>query len=353
MQLHGNIRGDDTATRELTGRFPLTLWGIMTVVSAGLLGVVVSQKQVGEWTPVSLPPLHWVSLILGLAPLMGAQLMLGGPHAALRVQAWLRARSRSLLVVVVSISALFLISGLLVGRFDPYATVIFVSGTFVALGTLNAIEKGRRGLTWADAAIWLLLWIPFDLRWNYDVWFGVAGFGYAWWCSAITVLAVLGWSGARDLPGFGYRLVPKWRDLAIALIAFVILAAIGIPIGLAVGFLSFPPRTVISLGAVLGAVINSFFFTAIPEELFFRGLLLHGLDQMYRRHRLNLLLSSLAFGLMHWNNSTGLEAQIAHVSLATLMGVLAGWTYRRSGNKLISPVLFHVFVGITFHIMEL
>lgn len=353
MRLNKKIGEDDTAPRELTGRFPLILWGLMTVVSAGLLGVVVSQKQVGEWTPVSLPSLHWVSLILGLAPLMGAQLTLGGPQAALRVQAWIRVYSRSLLIVVTSISALFLISGLLIGGFDPYATAIFVSGASVALGTLNAIEKGRRGLTWADAAIWLLLWIPFDLRWNYDVWFGVPGFGYAWWGSAITVLAVLGWYGVRDLPDFGFRLVPKWRDLAIALIAFVILAAIGIPIGIAVDFLRLPPTTVISLGAVLGAFINSFFFTAIPEELFFRGLLLHGLDQMYKRPRLNLLLSSLAFGLMHWNNSTGLGAQIAHVSLATLMGVFAGWSYRRSGNKLISPVLFHVFVGVSFHMMEM
>ncbi len=45
---------DDKATREVIARFPLTLWGIMTVVSAGLLVAVVSQKQVGEWTPVSL-----------------------------------------------------------------------------------------------------------------------------------------------------------------------------------------------------------------------------------------------------------------------------------------------------------
>jgi membrane protease YdiL (CAAX protease family) len=318
------------------------LWGILVLLSCGLIIALASVE--GELRAYT--PLDWSSLLLGLAPLVAAQLTLGSPWAARQVQDWLRQVRWPLLHTAGGLSALYLISGLLTGGFDPYATVIFIAGSFTALGALRQIQRGHSGLTWVDLAVWLLLWIPFDLRWNYDLWFGIRQFAYTWWSVALTVLAVIGWGVLRELPDFGYRLVPRWRDLGIALLATAVFAAIVIPIGLAIDFLTFPPTTPFQIGAVVAQFIGLFLTVALPEELFFRGILLHGLDQLAQRPGWNLLITSLAFGLMHWNNAGDLVTKIAYCALATLAGLFYGWAYRKSGNNLLAPVVTHTLVDL-------
>ncbi len=174
---------------------------------------------------------------------------------------------------------------------------------------------------------------------------------YNWWAIALTVAGVLGWHAFRGLPGFGYRLTPRRKDLGVALVLTVIFAAIVIPIGLAIDFLQFPPSQAPQWSAVVAAFVGLFLTVALPEELFFRGILLHGLDQMLRRRWLALLLSSLAFGLMHWNNAGDLTTKIAYVALATLAGVFYGLAYRRSGNNLLAPVITHTLVDLIWRFL--
>ncbi len=319
--------------------FPWLLSLIFTLVGV-LLAVLVVYAE-GDANQMT--PLAWASVIIGFAPLIGAQLVLGIPSVAQQVQTWLQTTRWPLLHTAGGITVLWLLSNLLAGHFDPYATAIVAFGLFAALGTLRQIGKGRRGLTWADAAIWLFIWIPFDLRWNYDLWFGYGG-GYNWWSIAISVLAVVGWYGLRDLPEFGYRLVPQVKDILIALVATAVFAAIVIPIGLAIDFLTFPPSKPPQLLPALLMFVGLILTVAIPEELFFRGILQHGLDQMVERRWLVLLAVSFAFGLMHWNNADDLTTKIAYTALATLAGVFYGWAYRRSGNNLLAPVLTHALV---------
>ncbi len=327
--------------QESSPKLPWTLWGILTLISAGLVIMLIINEGKDVTT------LGWVSLILGFSPLIGAQLTLGSPRAAGQIRAWLQNTRRPLLSVAGGISALYLLSGLIVGSFDPYATVIFVFGAFAALGTLRQIQRGQPGLTWADAAVWLMIWIPFDLRWNYDLWYGPDGFAYNWWSVALTVLAVAGWYGLRELPDFGYNLAPTWKDIRATLIVVAGLLVIVVPIGLGIDFLTFPPTAPLDIVAILVNFTGIFLTVAIPEELFFRGILLHGLDQMYKKRPwVPLLLSSLAFGLMHWNNASDLMEKIAYCALATVAGLFNGWAYRRTGNKLLAPVLAHTLTDV-------
>ncbi len=322
-------------------RLPWTLWIVLTLVGVVLsILLMVSEGEAGK-----LDAFAWASVIVGFAPLIGAQLVLGVPAASREVQKWLQTTRRPLLHTAGGITVLWLVSNLLAGHFNPYALAIFAFGLFAALGALREVERGRPGLTWTDAAIWLFLWIPFDLRWNYDLWFGYGG-GYNWWSIAISVVAVVGWYGLRDLPEFGYRLVPRVKDVVIAVVATAVFAAIVIPIGLAIDFLSFPPSKPPTLAAAVVGFVGLVLTVAIPEELFFRGILQHGLDQMYQRRWLVLLVVSFAFGLMHWNNADDLATRIAYVALATLAGVFYGWAYRRSGNNLLAPVLTHTLVDL-------
>jgi membrane protease YdiL (CAAX protease family) len=65
---------------------------------------------------------------------------------------------------------------------------------------------------------------------------------------------------------------------------------------------------------------------------------------MFARKWIPLVISSLAFGLMHWNNVSGLSTQITYVSLATIAGIGYGWAYRKSGNNLLAAILVHTLV---------
>jgi len=96
--------------------------------------------------------------------------------------------------------------------------------------------------------------------------------------------------------------------------------------------------------------VGLFLTVALPEELFFRGILLRGLEKQFSRKWIPLVISSLAFGLMHWNNASTLSTQITYISLAALAGVGYGWTYRKSGNNLLAAILVHTLVDWTWRI---
>lgn len=292
--------------------------------------------------------LRLAALFLACVPLLAAQLALGVPALAARARHWVEAAPRVRTRLALAVSACFVAAGLAAGRFDPYATAIFACGALAALGALAQVGRGTPGLTWTDAAVWLVLWIPFDRRWNYEMWPGPKGLSYSWWAVGIVVLAVIGWDLVRGLPGLGYRLFPGVRDLGIALAVLLAFAAIAIPVGLGIGFLHYPPA---ARPAVLDVVINFvglFLTVAIPEELFFRGILQNGLERAWRRPGLALAAASAAFGLMHWNNVGDLRSQVAYCSLATVAGFFYGWAFRRSG-ALAAPVLVHTVTDAVWH----
>ena len=328
-------------------RYAWWLWGIWTLVGIALLAALAyDEGMTGEMTT-----LGWLALMLSTAPLVGAQLALGSPRAAKQIQTWLQRSKHPLWIVTAFITVLYLFGNVLAGGFDPYAFTIFVIGLLAALGALREVGNGKRGLTWTDIAIWLLLWIPFDLRWNYDLWQGAHGMRYNWWAVAVTVVGVLGWYAFREMPDFGYDLIPRGRDILLAVVLTAIFAAIIVPIGLAIDFIQFPPSETPTVLSVVAAFIGLFLTVALPEELFFRGILLHGLDQMMERRWLALLISSVAFGLMHWNNASDLGTQIAYVTLASVAGAFYGTAYRRSGNKLFAAALTHTFVDLIWRFL--
>ena len=378
-------------------RLPWVAWLATSAVAAGAACALALAE---ERFPKSLGAAGWIGIVLATAPLLGAQLVLGVPAHAARVRAWLAAAPVRAHAVPALLVALFVVAGIGVGKFDPYVTAIFALAAFACLGALREISGGslpgspgdasggtlakpesvadgtdrlaggpsaptdprvdaaarspsqaapdiNGGLTWTDAAVWLAIWIPFDLRWYDGLWQGPKGFAYNWWAIALTTFSVIAWGLVRNLPGLGYRLVPTRRDVAIGLAALFAFAAFVIPVGFAIGFLHWPPSRDPSLTRALGGAVGLFLTVAIPEELFFRGLLLNGLERHLRRPWLAQVLSAVAFGLMHWNNAGPLGEKIAYCSLATVAGLFYGWAYRRSG-ALIAPVITHTLTDLAW-----
>lgn len=298
-----------------------------------------------EASESALTSVGWILTQLSILPLVVAQLALGHPG----MWRWLRARTGGMLRVEQRWMLLpivcYTLGGLAMGRFNPYATGVFVAGVFITIGTLAEADRGYPRMMWTDTTFWLVLWIPFDFRWNYDIWYGLGDLAYAWWAVMLTVVTVYGYGVLRDLPGLGYRLVPRWQDIWVALTATAGFAVIAIPVGLAIDFLTFPPTTPLQVTAVSLHFVGLFLTVAIPEELFFRGILQNGLDKHLRNPRVALVLASLAFGLMHWNNADAVVERLAYVGLATVAGLFYGWAYERS-NGLLAPIVAHTLVDL-------
>lgn len=311
----------------------IILWVIWTLVGACLMYTFATSDSDNSLASI-------LAIVLGLSPLLGMMLALGSPEASRQFHSWLRGNKNSNYYVAGGISMSFALPGILTWTFNPYYTIIFAFIVLVVFGVLKQVRDDKFVLNWSDLAIWLLLWIPFDLRWYTDM---QANLDYTWWSVAISVIAIIGWHGYRGAD-IGYRLVPNYKDFYITFIALIGIIVLVIPPGLATGFLTFSIPESYDIPKLTAHFIGLFLTVALPEELFFRGILLKGLDKVFSKSWIPMLISSLAFGLMHWNNLNDLSMQITYVSLATLAGIGYGWAYRKSGNNLFAAILVHTLV---------
>ena len=311
----------------------IPLWIIWTLLGAVLMYVVAASDS--NKSIISI-----LGTVVSLSPLLGLMLALGSPEGSRQFHEWLRGNKNSMYFMVGGISLLFTIPGLLTWNFNPYYTIIFTFIVFVVFGVLKQVKDEKFTLNWNDVAIWILLWIPFDLRWYMEM---QPNLDYTWWSVAVSVIGIIGWQGYRGA-NIGYRLVPNFKDLYITLLALIGIMVLVIPPGLLTGFLTFSIPESYDFPKLAAHFIGLFLTVALPEELFFRGILLRGLEKVFSKKWIPMVISSVAFGLMHWNNVGDLSTQIIYVSLATIAGLGYGWAYLKSGNNLFAAILVHTLV---------
>lgn len=143
----------------------------------------------------------------------------------------------------------------------------------------------------------------------------------------------------RRLPGMGFDLRVRLRDLLIGVREWAMFVPIGVGLGLALGFLRFHDRLPAAT-TFAGTVLVTFIFVAIPEELFFRSLLQNLLETRLPR-RQALALASVIFGLSHYIH--GAVFNWRYVILAAI----AGWFYGRawrSERRLAASAISHTLV---------
>jgi hypothetical protein len=130
--------------------------------------------------------------------------------------------------------------------------------------------------------------------------------------------------------GYTFRL--RGCDVRPALLATLIFALVGLPIGLATGFLQWHPR--IEWVTTLVTPLAIYLATAVPEEFLFRGLIQNALEQWFDRAALPL--AAVIFGLAHLPD-------MRYVVLATLAGVAYGWVYRKT-RRITAAAMTHALV---------
>jgi uncharacterized protein len=196
----------------------------------------------------------------------------------------------------------------------------------VAIGVLlwNArrADPEQRG-TWRDFFILATLGLAVDLRWFERAWPAhLAVFNKILLLNA----GIYAFLAIRQLDGSGFELRMRLRDLAIGLREFLFYAPIAITLGLSLGFLHLHAGWPNLLHAAR-AFVFTFFFVAVPEELFFRGWLQNLLERRLGRTGA-LAFTAVLFGLSHWNKRA-VHFNWRYVLLAALAGIFYGRAWRQ------------------------
>jgi membrane protease YdiL (CAAX protease family) len=186
----------------------------------------------------------------------------------------------------------------------------------------SVADPTQRG-DWRDFLILAILGLAVDLRWFEPAWPArLAVFNKMLLLDA----GIYGFLAVRRLEGVGFDLRLRLADLRIGLRELGSYAPIAIALGLWLGFLHFHAYVPTASHVVLGWIFT-FFFIAVPEELFFRGWMQNLLERRIGRHWA-LLTTAVLFGLSHFNKRA-VHFNWRYVGLAALAGIFYGRAWRQ------------------------
>jgi membrane protease YdiL (CAAX protease family) len=186
----------------------------------------------------------------------------------------------------------------------------------------RADEISQRG-NWRDFLVLAALGLAVDLRWFEGAWPAhLAIFDKMLLLDA----GIYGFIAVRELEGVGFDLRLRLRDIGIGLRELCLYTPIALVLGLSLGFLHVHSGWP-GVAPIAGAWVFTFFFIAVPEELFFRGWLQNLLKRRLGRTPA-LLLTAVLFGLSHFNKRAVLF-NWRYVLLAAVAGIFYGRAWRQ------------------------
>ncbi len=219
-------------------------------------------------------------------------------------------------------------------------------GGQVADSTLDvdaARRVGINALTISDIVALLAVGLPVEFGWLRGAW---PHPGLASMPKLLLVDAALyAFLVVRKLDGVGYDFRVRLRDLAVGLREWALFAPFGIGLGFALHFIRFN-QTSVHVADFPAAWLVTFFVVAVPEELFFRGLLQNLLEPHLGR-RGALAVAAPIFGLSHFNKP--LPFNWRYVLLATIAGVFYGRAWR-DRRRITCSAITHATVDVVWGI---
>lgn len=240
----------------------------------------------------------------------------------------------------------------------PYILVTVAAGDFrwtwfalylllpVAIAALllqaAAVDPASARGNWRDFLVLAVIGLAVDLRWFEKAWPAhLSVFNKVLLLDA----GIYGFVLIRRLEGTGFDLRLRLRDLGIGLREVLFFLPIALGLGLSLGFLHIHVGWP-GVGAIAEAWFFTFFFIAVPEELFFRGWLQNLLERPIGRFPA-LFCTAAVFGLAHFNKHTmGVAAGFfnwRYVLLAAIAGVFYGRAWR-SGRRVGASAVTHATV---------
>jgi membrane protease YdiL (CAAX protease family) len=194
-----------------------------------------------------------------------------------------------------------------------------------------AADPEQRG-NWRDTIVLLTLGLAVDLRWFDAAWpAGLRALNEL----LLVDIGLYGFMTVRQLSGTGFDFRLRWSDWKTGLRELLFFTPLVLTLGLALGFVhphtNFPP-----LGMAVLRWVGIFFFTALPEELFFRGWVQNVLERRVGRWTA-LVIASVLFGLSHFNKRSA-HFNWRYVLLATIAGIFYGRAWRERRRVLASTI---------------
>ena len=183
-------------------------------------------------------------------------------------------------------------------------------------------DPGQRG-NWRDAFILLTLGLAVDLRWFVSAWpAGLAPLNEL----LLVDIGLYGFLAIRQLSGVGFNFHLQWSDAKTGLRELLFFAPAVLLLGFLLGFIH-PHANAPAIWKAALAWIGIFFFTALPEELFFRAWVQNLLERRIGR-KAALITASIVFGLSHFNKRA-VHFNWRYVVLAALAGIFYGRAWRQ------------------------
>ena len=201
----------------------------------------------------------------------------------------------------------------------------------VLLWQAAQLDTSQRG-NWRDFLVLIVLGLAVDLRWFEAAWPAhLAIFSKM----MLVDTGIYSFIALRNLPGTGFDLLMRWRDLVTGLREVALYTPLALVLGLGLGFLHWHNGWpgIVHIAEAWGFTL---FFIAVPEELFFRGWVQNLLETRMGRMPA-LLATSILFGLSHFNKRAAFF-NWRYVLLATIAGFFYGRAWRRNRRVAASAI---------------
>lgn len=145
----------------------------------------------------------------------------------------------------------------------------------------------------------------------------------------------------RKLEGIGYSFAQPGKAAGAGMREWAYFFPIAIGLGFTLGFIHFHAHFPTAENA-FAAVLLTFLLVALPEELFFRGIVQNLLESRIGRGAA-LLVAAVLFGLAHFNKGAAFNWR--YVALASIAGVFYGRAWR-TNRQLLASVITHTAVDV-------
>jgi len=210
----------------------------------------------------------------------------------------------------------------------------------VVLGLLLAPVREQR-LLWQDAVVLLVLALTLELRLLSGAWpqHGLGSVPKLYLADVALYLYLV----VRPIEGMGYSFRPHVSAFLIGAREWLFFLPIALGLGFSLGFIHFYPRAH-SPAHIAAGLLITFLLTAVPEELFFRGILQNLLEPIAGRGRA-LAITAALFGLSHFHKGAAFNWR--YVILAAIAGVFYGRAWR-SRRQILASSITHTAVDVVW-----
>jgi membrane protease YdiL (CAAX protease family) len=264
-----------------------------------------------------------------------AMLMLGSGSILERLQDWIDVRPSRVMLAPTGLWLLYVVYAVGMGIANGTAVItmaVYLAVPFVAFWPVRDMPNRM----WLEPLVVLWIWLPLELGILRRILITAPGadLHYAFAQLLAIDIGLIVFAVWDRIPYLGYRFEWDGSILRKGLSNFLIFAAIGIPLGLAIGFISYS-FSLSKLYPAPALFAGIFLFTALPEEFLFRGLIQNWIEHATGKPRASLIIAAVIFGAAHLNNG-GPTPNYRYFLMASIAGVFYGRAWRSTGSLMAS-----------------